>query len=285
MFEKVLKGLGLDAKDIAEIAKAEKEENKDFDTDAILAKFKETQKKLFENDPDLVSEIAGKEKGKILDIVTRKLKSEFGLDSASIKDKTVEEVIKIAKAEGSKAQSKDLQTLQEENIQLTNKVKDFEDVQIPKIKSEVELEKKTFRINNKLSEKIPVADLRVPLTTAKKTLYADLFEAYDIDLDDKDNFILRKKGTSLEARNADGTKILTIDEVMTDILKANQYTKESNADDAGKGGDAGKKDIQPDAKKKEEFSKLPLGQQKAIIHLEKLKAEKEAATKESTVAK
>ena len=50
--------MGLDSKDIAEVIKAEKEENKDFDIDPIISKFKENQKVLSENDAELAEKFA-----------------------------------------------------------------------------------------------------------------------------------------------------------------------------------------------------------------------------------
>jgi hypothetical protein len=232
MLDKLLKSLGVDSKHITEINKAIKDGKEDeFDIAPVVDDFKANQRKLMENDEDLVKEIAGKEKGKLLDIYTRKIKQEFGLDSSLIKDKAFEDVIKIAKAESNKGLDKDLQTLQKENVELTNKVKDFEEVQIPQIKSEVEKEKKAIAINNKLQKKIPVADLRVPQDTVDLVLNSKLNAIYDIDLDEKGEPVLYIKGSKLQAKSSDGTKLLTIDDAIGSILKENKFIKESNADD------------------------------------------------------
>lgn len=242
MFEKFLKSIGVDAKTISELTKAVKDGKDDLDVTTFVDDFKTNQKKLLENDPDLVKDIASKEKGKILDMVTRDLKKAFGLDSALIKDKDINEVITIAKAESVKGISKDLTTIQQELVDMTAKVKDYEDVKIPAIKAEVENQRKSMVIGSKLKSKLPMTDLRVPPETVDLVLNSQLAAMYDLDLDDKGEVVIYGKGTKLYAKASDGTKLLTLDDVMTDILKKNQFIKESNADDA----DGKKKNIQPE---------------------------------------
>lgn len=229
-YKELLKKIGFDDKAIKAIEKAETDKT-DIDLDPLIEEFNTSQKTLYENDNDLVSSIAAKEKGKTLDIVTRSIKKEFGLDSALIKDKSVDDVIKIAKTESTKGMDKNLQTVQEENLQLSNKLKELEEVHIPKIKEEVEREKKIFKFENKLTKILPVNDLRVPVGTALKNLLSDLNQKYDWDLTDKEEVLLFGKGTKLQAKTADGTKLLTVNDAMAEILKDNQFIKASNADD------------------------------------------------------
>lgn len=279
MYDKLLKALGFDSKDITAIAKAVKDSKEDeIDLDELLTTYKATQRKLMENDPDLVTEVARKEKGKLLDIWTKEIRKEFGLEAADVKDKPFQDVIKLAKAESVKGTSKDLQTLEQENVDLKNKVKNFEEVEIPKVKSEVEVMKRNFKTGNKLQKKIPTADLRVPFETAEKTLRSDIAELYDLDLDDKEEILIYSKGSKLQAKSADGTKLLTLDDVVADVLKRNKYVKESNADDNDDGASGGKKNVQPDDASRSGGDKKPIlpHMNKAQQHQETLKKEKEA---------
>lgn len=271
VIEKLLKQIGLSSSDISAVIKADQDNEADFNIDEIVTKHKESQRILAENDPDLVEKFASKERGKQLDIITRKLKNEFGLTSDQIKDKKIEEVIGIAKIESQKGSNKDLQTLQDENLLLINKVKEYEEVKIPKIINEIENEKRIFKINNGLSKMIPNNDvLRVPTETAQLIINAKIGELYDLDMDEKGEIIVYNKGSKLQAKSQDGTKLLTANDLVESIAKANKLIKESNADDADTTTTA-KKVIQPF--KPEDVKKMPIGQQKAIAHAERLAEE------------
>lgn len=254
MFEKFLKSIGVDAKTISELAKAVKDGKDDLDVTSFVDDYRANQRKLLENDEELVKDIAGKERAKILDQTERKVKQRFSLSSEAIKlipidpknpVARIEEMLNIGYNEMQKGLSKDLTTIQQELVDMTAKVKDYEDVKIPAIKAEVENQRKSMVIGSKLKSKLPVADLRVPADTVDLVLNNQLAALYDLDLDDKGEVVIYGKGTKLYAKASDGTKLLTLDDVMTDILKKNQFIKESNADDidpaTGK-----KKNIQPE---------------------------------------
>lgn len=282
VIEKLLKQIGLPADKIKEVIAADKEEKSDFDIAPIVDAFKENQRALFENDGDLAEKFYARERGKQLDIVTNQIKKAFGLTSDLIKDKKIAEVIELAKAESTKGLSKEMQQLQEEALAAANKVKEYEETLIPQIKSEVAKEKKQFLINNKMRSLIPGADkLRVPAETVDKIVNADILSQYDLDMDEKGNITLFEKGKTIHAKSADGTKLLTITDAMNTVLTANKFIKESNADDngaeGGKGGEAGKTKIYT----KEEIAKMPLGQQKAIEHSQRLAEEAKARAAEN----
>lgn len=230
ILKEYLKKIGVDAKTIAAIEKAETDKT-DLDLGPLVDEYKGSQKKLFENDPDLVSSIASSEQGKLLDIWTRKMKTKFNLSSDLVKDKKFEEIIDIAKAESTKGLDKNLQTLQEEVVAANAKVKEFEEVIIPKIKDEVQIEKKQFVIGNHLKKLIPHADLRVSEDIVELALQTKLHSAYDLDLDDEGNLQVFLKGKRVSPQSADKTKLLTVNDIVSDILKQGKLIKESNADD------------------------------------------------------
>lgn len=276
VIEKLLKQIGLPQSTIKEVLAAEADNKEDFDVSAVVSSFKESQRTLFENDSDLEEKFKSQERGKLLDIWTNKLKKEFGLTSEQVKGLKMEEVVSLAKAESVKNGSKELTQVQEELLAANNKLKEYDEVIIPGVKSEVEREKKQFRINNKLQTIIPVDKLRVPVETVHKIVNADILSKYDLDLDDKGNVNIFEKGGKLHVKNADGTKLLTIDEAIESVLKSNKFIKESNADDgnggAGAGGAGQRTNVQPT---KEELAKMSAGQRKALEHEAKLKAEAE----------
>jgi hypothetical protein len=245
MFEELLKTLGVDSKSIAAVKKAVEDKDDKFDLKPIAEAFHASQRKLYENDDEIVNAIHSKEKGKLYDIVTKKIKTKFGLDSAAIKDKNIDEVIDMANEHSKKGMDTTIKEEQEKNVQLTAKLKEFEEVTIPKIKGEAEIEKKRFKIGNKVRTFFKEEDLRVPLSTVEKTLQRDLYEAFDLDIDDNENVQIFTKDKRLAPKSKDGTKLLTAQEVIDQILKENQFIKESNADDVDDKGNPKKKEINP----------------------------------------
>lgn len=276
-----LKSIGVPAKAITALEKADKDDDKDFDIKPLVEDFNTSQKKLHENDPDMVAEIETKTKGKLMDIWTREIKKVFGLDASAIKDKKLEEVIALAKTESTKGLDKTIQEVQTELTAANAKIKELEETEIPKIKGEVESEKKAFKIANKLQALLPKDDLRVPEGTAQLILNSTLSSQYDLDLDDEGNIVVFTKGKRLNPKSKDGTKLLTVQDIVSDILKENKFIKESNADD-----------IDPATGKKKEIkvqTPAPAGQtggEKKVVlphiaeaerHLEEMKANKAKA--------
>jgi len=154
VIEKLLKQIGLPQSTIKEVLAAEAE-NTDFDVSAVVTSFKESQRTLYEDDADLAETFKAQERGKLLDIWTNKIKKDFGLSSEQVKGLKMDEVIALAKGESVKSVSKDIQQLQEENLTLSNKLKEYDEVVIPGVKSEVEREKKSFKIQNYVQTLIP----------------------------------------------------------------------------------------------------------------------------------
>lgn len=226
-----LKSIGIPAKTITALEKADKDDDKDFDVKPLVEEFNTAQKKLHENDPEMVAEIETKTKGKLMDIWTRSIKKEFNLDATAVKDKSLDEVIKIAKSESTKGLDKNLQEVQQELAAANTKIKELEETEIPKIKGEVENEKKAFKIANKLQGMLPKDDLRVPESTVQLVLSNQLAANYDIDLDDNGDLAVFLKGKKLNPKSKDGTKILTASDIIAEILKENKFIKESNAED------------------------------------------------------
>jgi ribonuclease P protein component len=271
-----LKSIGVTSKVIAELEKADKDDKSDLDVKPFVEEFQSHQKKLFENDPDLESTIAKKEQGKMLNLIEREIKKAFNLSAEQIKDKDWKEIVVIAKETAAKNSDKTLQELQTENTELAAKVKKFEEEDIPKIKSEVEIEKKQFHIDNKLRKFIPKEeDLRVPSETVDLVINKLLKEGYDLDIDDSGELQVFVKGKRTVPKSEDGTKLLGAKDIFDSMLKKNKFVKESNADDT-----TTKKDIVVVKTGNEEADKKKTPHQIAAEkHLEEIKKQKEAAKK------
>ncbi len=206
-----------------------------IDQTALISELKTNQVALFKNDATIISEITGAEKAKNYDQFERKMKQVFNLTPEEIKDKKFDEIITIAKAKIGSGSDKTTEQLQAQLLDLENKVKDYEEVQIPKIKSEVSLQKKSFEIGEKFKSTIPQKNekgedsLRMPFDTVHKLLRLDLEESYDVDLDEKGAFVIKQKGSELLAKSADGTKFLSMDEFVNSRLEHHKALVKSNA--------------------------------------------------------
>jgi len=202
--------------------------------DDVSKVIKENQIRLIKNDPQFIQDIQTAERGKNMDMFERSLKKTFGLSVEDTKDKKVEELITLAKEKSTIGTDKTLNDLQRENVDLKAKVTDLETVVIPKIKGEVDTHKKQFNINNTLTKKLAELKLRNPVDVVIAALEREFGSNYNVDLDEKGNLKITDKLTGLEVKNSDGTKILTTDEIITDVLSKNKFLEESGADGSGK---------------------------------------------------
>ena len=244
--------------------------------DALVISFKDKQKQIYENDPELITKIQAAEKGKQLDIITRKLKATFALPAELVKDKSVEEIITLAKGEATKGYDKTTQDLQAEIMAANTKLKEYEETIIPSVRAEVDKHKKGFNINQKLTKFLAEQKLRVPMDAAFPAVESFLNSNFDIDLDDKGEFQIFTKGTKLAPQKADKTGLLTVNDIVTEQLNKFQFIEKSNG---GAGGDDKKKEIipiDPDKKKDEGKSYVPPHLEEAMKHAAAVKAEIEA---------
>lgn len=196
--------------------------------ETIAQSFKDKQKQIYENDPELIGKIQSAEKGKQLDIITRKLKSTFGLPPELIKDKSVEEIIALAKTEATKGYDKTTQDMQSEIFAANAKLKEYEENIIPTIKSEVDKHKKTFTMQQKLTKMLAEQKLRVPMDVAFPAVENFLNSQFDLDIDDKGEVQIFTKGTKLSPQKADKTGLLSINDIVSEQLNKYQLVEKSN---------------------------------------------------------
>lgn len=245
-----------------------------FDIEALATDFKTNQIALLKNDPEIVESIQTKERAKQLDIFERKVKQTFGLTSEEIAGKKFEEIIALAKTKATVGTDKTTEELQLQIQNLTVENKRLMEEELPKVKGEVELHKKRFDIENKLSALIPSGEdkIRLPFDTVKKLVKMDIEEAYDVDLNDKGELLFKVKGTDLMAQNADKTKFLSGSDIINERLEHHKALVKSNAGNggAGDGGNGGANGKVIDTGGGETKRNLP-GLDKAKAHAESLK--------------
>lgn len=225
----ILKAMGIAEAEAQKLIEASKDDAIQFDINPLVAMAAAHQRKLFENDPEIIDKFKGEERGKQLDIITRELKKTFGLSSDEIKDKAIKDVIEFAKTKATTTTDKSVETLQNELIAANNKLKDYEENVIPSKLAEVEGHKKKITIENELTKLISSKKLRVPFEAAFPTLTGHLSNQYDLDIDDKKQLHIYLKGTKVQPTKEDKTGLLGINDIMDSKLKEWKFIEESNA--------------------------------------------------------
>ena len=227
--EKFLKSVGIDVNYINKIEALPEEEEKTFDIAEGTQKFKDKQKQLLEADPETIEKYSKAADGKILEQVDRKLKQIFDLTSDDLIDKKIDEKFKLAKEKMAIQYQKSGDSLQNENIELTKKIQEYEEIVIPKVKSEVENEKKSFKINNELTKLLAGQEL----TTGQRAAFVVVEKkaeekGYIFDFNEKDEFDAFTKDGKLKIKNADGTGFLTPKDIVVSLLDEEKMIKKSN---------------------------------------------------------
>jgi hypothetical protein len=223
--------IGISKENAEKISSATAEESTEtIDAEALIQEWKSNQISLMKNEPSIVEDVRSAEMAKQRSIYEQKMKQIFGLTGEEIKDKKLEEIILIAKEKSVSKIDKTSAELQEQILQLTNENKRLIEEEIPKVKNEVSSYKKKFDIEQTLMKKIPsdAEKLRIPFETASKLAIGDLHDLYDVDIDEKGSIVLLEKGKDLKAKSKDGTKFLSVDEVISERLEAHKAIVKSN---------------------------------------------------------
>lgn len=271
---KLLLGIGVTQANADKIAANTPDEGTSIDQteiDTIVSDFKANQLALHENEPAIIKKIEVATAARERDTFQRKLRQTFGLEIDAFKDKNVEESIKITHEKVSANSNKTVEQLQNELIEKVNRIKELQDTEIPLIRGEVEKHKKQFNVNDKLTKLVSSFSLRNPLEDVMASVQAHLGNAYDVDIDDKGEIIVKVKGSDLQPKNADGTKLLTAKEIVQAKLEAGQFLKQSNADEeAAKAAELLRVRNLSAPDKDTDLTKFP-GYEKAKANLESLK--------------
>lgn len=265
----LLKSLGVSDADAKKIVEESKNDDSQFDVQPLIDGAIAHQRKLFENDVDIIEKFKGEERGKQLDIISRDLKKTFGLASEDIKDKSVKEIIEIARTRTVSGADKSVNDLQTELLAAHNKIKDFEENVIPQTRAEVEVQKKRVNIENELTKLIGSKKLRVPFDAAFPSIVNHLSEKYDLDIDEKKQLNVFLKGSKVQPTKDDKTGLLGLGDILDSKLKEWKFVEESNAD---KGGEADKKIIKIEEGDNNKKSMQFPGAQKALEALEAAKS-------------
>lgn len=232
--KKILKAMGLTD---AQIAAMDGDAPTAVETDLTKA-VADHQRTLLENDSEFLKPIRDKAKTEIHVAYEKALKKNgITLTAEDALKKSPEEKIKMLAEEASKGKDKTVQDLEAELMTAKQELQTLKEVEIPKIRGEVDSEKSLVKINDKLMKEIiriskDGKDLRNPIDVVEAKLGLEFGSKYKLELDEKgEKLVFKDKVTGLAIKNADGTKLLEADEILTESLSRNKFLAESKADD------------------------------------------------------
>lgn len=197
------------------------------DIDSTLTAFKAHQTDLFKNDADFIKQFTSAEAGRQMTIFETKLRKATGLTPDEVKDKKMDEIIALAVDKLRKKGDVTAEELQKENVRLAAELKKITEEDIPAIKGQVDSQKKAINIETHLEKLVSANKLRVSPTAALATIKTLLGAKYEFDFNDKGELDVFTKEGRLKPKNADGTKLLTLTELLTDTLKTEKLIEES----------------------------------------------------------
>lgn len=274
--KKFLTNVGVDEKVITQF----NDPPDDLDVDKLVDDFKQGQRDVYANDPDVIKDLEGKAKGKARGSVEREIFRVFSITSEEIgenefdKEKDYKKVLEFAKKKTEKHGSKSAEKIQIELQDANKEIEQLKDVEIPAIKTSAKKEIDVFYVEKcfqKLIHSNEIGELIIANEDAT-TIITGEFEklGYTLSLTEDRKDILIKTKDGLVPQDSGKTRNLTNLEVTKGILENKKLVKQSNADD-----DEFKKkpDIDtkfPETKKIEGETQLP-GLKKALEHEKELK--------------
>lgn len=238
-FEKFLKKIGVKDAVIKQLSSEE-----DVNVDDVSNEFKTSFKDVVSNDPEFIQGIKDEIRGTELSKIEHKIKKTFGLNAEDIKDKKFDEIIVIAKEKADKAGSATGEELQSRMIELTKENKRLLEEVIPEKENQAKETIKIFHRENKIRSFVGSKSLIVAPEVVLPAVQSFLSQNYNLELDDKGEITIKTKN-GLNPLNADGTKVLTFDEIVDGHLNSLKVIKQSNGGSGNNGsggsGDGNKK--------------------------------------------
>lgn len=200
----------------------------EFDADKLLTDFKASQAELLKNDKDFIQSISEPVEKKINDMWVTKIKQATGLTAEEVKDKRYKEVVELAAEKLRKKGDSSTEQLQQVNIELENKLKEYEEKIIPEIKAEVENSKRSIKKETAFEKLFDGFELGVSKKVAMAAVRAHFGNQFVDDINDKDELEIYLAGEGkLKPKSKDGTKLLGAKEFVEGILSEEKLLKVS----------------------------------------------------------
>lgn len=264
--ESFLKQIGVPADSISKLISEET-----TSIDEIVSGFKASQRDVLKNDPEFIQPIKDEIRGAELSKIEHKVKKVFALTAEEIRDKKFDEIITIAHEKATKSSVEGADALQQKVIDLTNENKRLVDEIIPAKESEAKNAIKQFKresiINGIIAKKSLIVAPDVVLPAVNNYLNSN----FNLDVDDSGQLVVKTKN-NLNPLNADGTKIITFDEILDSHLATLGVVKQSNGSPNPNPGANPKPNPNPSPEPNSKFNLV--GLKKAEQNAESLKSMK-----------
>lgn len=189
--------------------------------DTIKAEVNGTVTALVLADDKNVKTIQDAARGRAKNEAETLVKKVFALTDEEMKDKKLEDVVVFAHQKLSESAGKDKKELLDETVKQAKEIKELKEVEIPKIRGEVDLKLQSVEDDNLLIADLNNVEKRKIMGKAegiKPAVIAKL-DAMGIErkrVDGKLTYVI--KATGLPVKSADGTRLLDNDDIVDMIL-------------------------------------------------------------------
>jgi len=213
----------------------------DLDVNKLIDDFKQSQRDVYANDPDVIKDLEGKAKGKARGSVEREIFRVFSITSEEIgenefdKEKDYKKILEFAKKKTEKHGSKGAEKIQIELQEANKEIEQLKNVEMPAIEAKAKKEIDVFYVEKcfqKLINNEEIGELIIANEDATTILTGE-FEKLGYTLllteDRKDIIIKTKDG--LIPQDSGKTRNLTNMEVTKGILENKKLVRQSNAED------------------------------------------------------
>lgn len=224
-----LKKIGV-ASDVIEQLFTE-EPTEDFDVTESAKEFVKKSRTLAKDDPELIRSIRDEIRGTELSKIEHKIKKTFDLSAEDVRDKKFDEILDFAKSRIQETAGSTSDELQRKIVELNNQVKQYEEEILPAERNKAKETINTFRKDTSIASVLAkrAANLIVVPEAILPAINQRLNENFNVNVNDSGDLEVKTKD-GLNPLNADGTKVLTFDEIIDNYLTELKVIKQSNAD-------------------------------------------------------
>ena len=219
--EKFLKKIGVNEAITAKLT-AEDEVN----IEEIVSDWKNGFKNVISNDPDFIQPIKDEIRGTELSKVEHKIKKTFGLSTEDVKDKKFDEIIATAFEKVKATGNNTSEELQNKLMELTRENKKLMEEIIPAKEMQAQEVIKGYKKETYIRGLLGSKNLIVKPDIAYLAVQNHLNAAYQIDFEDNNPVIKTKNG--LSPLNEEGTKTLSLEEIIDKKLAEDGLIVQSN---------------------------------------------------------
>ena len=233
MIVQFLEKVGVDNQVIAQL----KDPEEGLNVDELAKEFKENQREVYANDPDVVKRLRTEAKGKERGSIEREIKRVYGITTEEWEEnkfgeeKDYKKVLEFGRKKIETQNTTSKQDLVDENHVLKDKIKWYDDERIPEIQSESKNEVNKFYIERHLQKLIEKSgDITVSARAATILVKEGLKDkGLNSSLTENLDGVLFKTNEGLVPQDEGKTRNLTNMEVIKGILSTEKVLVESKA--------------------------------------------------------